>query len=135
MAKTILTEETSLRIYPIDSIIAFGVAGAAAFISVSASPTVLELTPGTLQVTDTLQGDIYNKKITCRVPETSESVSVAVESLSKRHLIAVYTDERGCDRAMGSPDYPASLTYVRSGGSLEVTLTSTDTAPNRRARL
>lgn len=135
MANTILTEETRLRIYPIDSIVAFGIAGAASYISTCASPTVLELTPGTLQVADTLQGDIYQKKITCRVPEISESVGVIVDSLRSRRLIAVYTDGRGCDRAMGSPDYPASLTYVRSGGSLEVTLTATDTAPNRRARL
>lgn len=135
MAKTILTEETRLRIYPTDSIVAFGVAGAAAFISASKFPAVLKLTPGSLQVTDTLQGDTYNKKITYRVPETSESVSLLVDSLRNRHLIAVYTDERGCDRVMGSPEYPASLTWTRTGGSLEVTLTGTDVAPNRRARL
>ena len=96
----------------------------------SRPPLVPDITPGSLKVSDVYCDGKYRKTAVFRVPESSATVYSRFLSLLKTYILAVYTDERGVERMMGSMMWPAYLSLERSGGSLHVTVEAWGDAPN-----
>lgn len=133
MKKTILTRETSLRLWATDYVVVYGKSSWGTLFAASVGPEELDITPGSLSVSDSESDGIYKKKITFRTPLADKSTEIVLSALSENHLVAMYKDERGGDRLVGGPQWPAKLTWVNNGGSAEVTVTATGTKPNLRA--
>ncbi|MCM1296477.1 MAG: hypothetical protein NC311_13145 [Muribaculaceae bacterium] len=133
MKKTILTKETSLRIWTTGNIVVYGENTWGTLFASSVGPEEFDVTPGSLTVTDTENDGKYKKKITFRTPLDNTSKEIMLSALAENHLVAMYKDERGVDRLFGSPKWPATLTWVNKGGSAEVTITATGDKPNRKA--
>lgn len=133
MGKSVITRETSLRLWPLGYVVVYGVTSWGTLFAASVKPEEFDITPGSLKVSDTESDGIYKKKITFRTPLTDKSREIVLAALQENRLVAMYSDERGVDRLVGSPKWPATLTWVSNGGSAEVTVTATGDRPNRRA--
>ena len=130
MNEAVITAATGLRIWPTRSFVAYLPQAGAVHADFDRPPFIPDLTPSSLKVSDVFDDGRYRKTMVFRVPETSRQVYHVFLSLLKTYVVAVYTDERGVDRVMGSPKWPASLSFERSGGSLHVTVEAWGDAPN-----
>lgn len=132
MSSHVITEESGLRIWPTHSIVAFLQQGDTVHAAFGRPPFIPDISPASLKVSDVHNDGRYRKTIAFRVPEYSLQVANQIISLLKTYIVAVYTDERGVDRVMGSPKWPAYLSVERTGGSLNVTIEGWGDAPNHR---
>lgn len=130
MDATVITQATGLRIWPTHSIVAYLVRGSKVHVAFDRPPFAPSFTPASLTVSDDYDNGRYRKTAVFSVPETSEAVSNRFLTLLKTYIMIVYTDGRGVDRVMGGPQWPASLSFERSGGSLKVTVEAWGDAPN-----
>lgn len=130
MDATVITQPTGLRIWPTHSIVAYLTRGGKVYAAFNRHPFAPSFTPASLTVSDRYDNGRYRKTAVFSVPETSEAVINRFLTLLKTYIMIVYTDERGVDRVMGSPQWPAYLSFERSGGSLKVTAEAWGDAPN-----
>lgn len=93
-------------------------------------PYILDVTPGSLTLSDQESGEFYVKNHTFRVRAASAWLSERLRILTTCHLIAIYQDERGHDRVSGSVSHPLSLSYRIVGGSFICTLSGKTLYPD-----
>ena len=130
MKAPVITEETGLRIWPTSAIVAYLVHGPSVHAAFDRSPFVPDKSLVSLKVSDVYNDGRYRKTISFRIPEASRDLTNRMLSLLKTYMVVVYTDERGVDRMMGSPRWPAYLSFERSGGSINATIEAWGDAPN-----
>lgn len=131
MKSPVITEETGLRIWPTHAMVAYYIHGPAVHVAFDCSPFVPDFSPASLKVSDVFDDGRYRKTIKFRIPEASREVTNRMLSLLMTYIVVVYTDERGVDRVMGSPQWPAYLSFERSGGSINVTVEAWGDSPNK----
>lgn len=130
MKAAVITQATGLKIWPTYSIVAYMVHSSKVHVAFNRPPIAPDITPGSLKVSDAYSDGRYRKTAVFRIPEVSGAVLNRFLALLKTYIMVVYTDERGVERAMGSPQWPACLSFERSGGSLTVTVEAWGDAPN-----
>ena len=130
MPASIITQVSALRIWPTYSVVAYLARESKVYVAFDRAAYSPSITPGSLKVTDNYDKGKYRKRAVFSVPETSESVTNSFMMLVRTYVLIVYTDERGVDRVMGSPLWRASLSFERSGGSLQVTVEAWGDSPN-----
>ena len=130
MRAPVITEESGLKIWQTASLVAYLIHGSAVHAAFDCHPLMPDVSPGSLKATDVYDGGRYRKTLVFRVPDVSRSVYDRFLSLVRTYIIAVYTDERGVERVMGSPRWPAFMSLERSGGSLNIKIEAWGDTPN-----
>lgn len=118
----------SLKLIPADRLTAFARIHSRVILSTNGTPEDAEAVPGSIQISTTSDNGVIKKILTFERPGVSDRVADILESYKCRNLIAVYTDENGNNRVVGSPLYPLSLDYTTQNGVYVVTLSGEDTA-------
>ncbi len=119
-----------LRLIPIDGIISFAKINFTAYIKLFRDASEGRIIPGTLQISSSSEDGLVKKTAKYERAEVTPETMMELEKFKNTRFIALYRDEQGCDRVMGSPDWPVRLDYWIEGGVLSVTFSCEDTEPD-----
>lgn len=127
MTKQIVSSCHDLMLIPVGQVTRFARIGGNASMVVVGNPYPALEIPGSVKVSAEASDGAISKKITYECADVSAETSCRLDQYKHMRLIAVYTDERGNRRVVGSPSYPLALDYNTDLGSLACTLTGSDT--------
>ncbi len=124
MARTTVTVCSCLQIIPCPHVYRYSRYDSRARIELTDNPGVMGI-PGTVRKSCSEENDAYSKKIEFSLAAVMPDTTDHLMRLSRSRLIALYVDESGNRRVMGSPTYPATLKWIDEGGVLKVMLACT----------
>ena len=125
--KTPYSAANSLRLIPIDKINRFALIMSRAFVSFQNGDYEIPIVPGSftpdIQPEEAEGGLIYDVGHTFNVALIDIANEHLLAALSKQELIAIYTNEAGCEIVSGTQQTPLAFTYAKVAGQYQCKLT------------